>query len=554
MRTGRRLAPSLRLIGGPYVPARRQTTGTLPAHLVYEPGHLPDAATLLLVAQSAASSGFKDPDFWRACSVQAQRMLCHGTGTDLRQLARYTESAASVHYRDVELMYNLGDAAAAAAQDRHLDSDTIMLVLRAHALLAFQNDRVVQKMETSLFELLQESRATAGCLSNSLLSLSELHAAACLPASETSRQELIDGAARVTLEHISFFTAAQLCEVLQAMATFRMRGNRQVSALLLGISNSLARQSLKLSSKDCATAANAYAACRVHDEQILEALSGRLRDKEVRGALTPQQLSQVLYGFAKFTSQDIALLDLLSIEVRRHLHTLDASLMSSMLASLAKAGVSCAVLSGRATQMVRRTVTETSETAAPACDLGAATFAELRALTMAFAKLQVTDRRLYERLAESFVQCKDDNQQAVDVQPCESLVNVVHAFSKVHISPMKLFGMVMGALMSRSEEMSSREAVKLLHALAKVDYTIMPSTKERILLALRPERLQDLGIFELLKLSAASKKLGLDLPMLESQVGSVLPNEPMLAKETPQRRPVAQKTRRKSARKQKWTW
>ena len=456
--------------------------------------------------------------------------------------------------------YNMGDMAVAGAERNFLDPESIMFVLQSHAMLSFRNDQVLRKMELALFEMLQQSRATAACLSSSLLSLSQLFSASVLPdvrVDDYSRQELIDGAARVCLEHISFFTAAQLCEVLEAMATFKIRGDRQVSALLFGIGNSLARQATTLSSKDCGIVAKAFAACRVHDEKIMSSLAFRLRDKDVRRDLSAEDLADVLYGFAKFTSQDIALLDLLSIEVRRHLHALDVRLMSSMLASLAKCGVSCPVLSGRATQMLRRPKVESNgdgDDVQRACDLNAGTFNELVALTMAFAKLQVWDARLHERLAGAFLECQESGQLALEVRGCTDLVNVVHAFAKVHQAPTQLLGTVMRMIRLR-QELNTRDAVKLLHALAKIDYTILPEMKQHILLALGPEQLKELGVFELLKLAVAARKLGFELPSLETQVGVILPNEPELASgDSPQRRPTAKKQRRKSARKQKWTW
>ncbi|CAK9052575.1 Uncharacterized protein SCF082_LOCUS28751 [Durusdinium trenchii] len=530
-----------------------------PAHLVYD--QLPDKATLLLVAQSAASSNYKDQVFWQNCSSQARR-LCQD---DLHALACYAATAASAQHQDDELLYNVGDMAVAAAENNMLEPGSLALVLQSHAILAFRNDRVVGRMESELFEMLRQSKATAACLATSLLSLSQLFSASALPdrSERCERSELIDGGARVALEHLSFFTVAQLCNLLQAMANFRIRGDRQVSALLLGISNSLARQTSELSSKDCGTIAKTFAVCRVHDERILTALASRLREKDVRTLLTAEELSSVLYGFAKFTSQDIALLDLLSIEVRRHLHALDATLMSSMLASLAKAGVSCPVLTGRATQILRRTLpgneSAVSHRVSHPCNLQLATFSELSALTMAFAKFQVRDSRLHERLAQAFLECNDSIQpiKALEVQSCPELINVVHAFAKVHIAPVKLFGAVMGLLLSRPpEELSTRDAVKFLHALAKVEYTILPQMKGHILAALSPHRLNELGVFELLKLAVAARKLGLDLPQLEAQVSAILPNEPSLQSQSgnPQRRPVSKRRRRKSARKQKWSW
>ncbi|CAE7275883.1 unnamed protein product [Symbiodinium sp. KB8] len=468
------------------------------------------------------------------------------------------------------LPYNLGDMAASAAQQGLIDGESLVLVLLSHAQLRLRNDRVLRALEAALFELLRQSRATAECLSSSLLSLAEMHVEGCLPqdlddssSQSGSRAELIDGAARVALEHLSFFTLPQMCKLLKAFMCFRMRGDRQVSALLLGIGDALGRQPNALTAGDCACAAKAFAVVRVHHERMFATLAGRLRDKDIRGGLTPAELSDVLYGFAKFTSQDTALLDLLSVQVRRHLHALDVSLMSSTLASLAKAGISCPVLTGRAVQMLRRpTVTTAAEsqevTHRHLCDLTQATTAELSALTMAFGKFQVRDSQLYETLADLFMASKSESSdtRAIAILDSPSLINIIHAFAKVHIAPARLFSAILGSLVARpEEELTTRDAVKLLHALAKVDYEMPLGFRQKILRVLGPGGLGELGVFELLKLAAASRKLGVDIDALETQVGAVLPNEPQsLTRESLQRRPAVKKVRRKSARKQKWTW
>eukprot|EP00438_Fugacium_kawagutii_P035787 Skav200795 [mRNA] locus=scaffold370:99337:99846:+ [translate_table: standard] len=76
-----------------------------PAHLVYDPSQLPDTATLLLVAKSAASSDFKDQTFWQSCSLQARKLCAQGAqDAHLLSLARYTLAAATVNHQDTELM------------------------------------------------------------------------------------------------------------------------------------------------------------------------------------------------------------------------------------------------------------------------------------------------------------------------------------------------------------------------------------------------------------------------------------------------------------------
>ena len=74
----------------------------LPAHLVYKPGSINDSATLLLVARSAAQSNHADPQFWRQCSLHAQRLL--GSDAKLQDLASFAVAAVSVRHHDNELM------------------------------------------------------------------------------------------------------------------------------------------------------------------------------------------------------------------------------------------------------------------------------------------------------------------------------------------------------------------------------------------------------------------------------------------------------------------
>ena len=70
-----------------------------PAHLVYGRQVL-DKPTLLLVAESAVSSGFSEEETWRLWSTQARSL----TKDDVNVLARFTAAAASVHHHDSELM------------------------------------------------------------------------------------------------------------------------------------------------------------------------------------------------------------------------------------------------------------------------------------------------------------------------------------------------------------------------------------------------------------------------------------------------------------------
>ena len=75
----------------------------LPAHCVYRPEQIADAATLLLVARSAAQSNYSDAQFWRLCSLQALRLLA--SEANLQQLASFADAAVSVRHHDSELMY-----------------------------------------------------------------------------------------------------------------------------------------------------------------------------------------------------------------------------------------------------------------------------------------------------------------------------------------------------------------------------------------------------------------------------------------------------------------
>lgn len=498
--------------------------------------------TLLLVAQSALASDYQDTHFWRLCSLQVQRIFGQ---TSIADLARFAEVLAQVGCCDNELMYNLGDAALERVDE--LDTDILSVILRAHMLLNFRNDRLVARLEQALMEQMQQSRATASGLTASLLSLSRLRMAGLAP---VLSRDLHDAAARMVTEHLNFFTVQQMCEVLEAYSADRPQGDRQVVALLAGVAGALAREPSVMTASNCAIVARAYAKCRVHDERALASVATRLRDKEVRSTLSAEEIGATLYGFAKFTAQDTALLDLLAIEARRCLHVMSAPLIGSVLSSIAKAGVTSSVLTSRAAVQLKRAEPE---------HLDLATGPELCSLAMAFGKLQTHDEKLFDVIADSFLR-RTAPPLAQESGQC--LTNVIHAYTKVHITHSKLFGVVGLALLERFEELSLRDLVKYLHGIAKVEYLPHPALQERILQVLQSSKsVASLGVFDLLKLAAAAKRLGFKAPALEAHVSAVLPHEAGAGGDAadgrgPGRRHKATgaKKRRQSCRKRKWSW
>jgi len=355
-------------------------------------------------------------------------------------------------------------------------------------------------------------------------------------------RDLLDAAGRMVAEHVAFFSSAQLCEVVDAFAACTVRDDPQVAEMFATAGATLARASRELSGEHCALAVRALAKCRVHDERLLAAAAARLRESEVRSGMDARQLVHTLYGFAKFTSQDTALFDLLSIEVRRRLHTMDVPLVSGALASLAKAGISSPVLTARAAVQLRRT---------PPAELDATPLEALESLTMAFGKLQVRDAGLFDTFAEAFLR---RGGTLFSRGSCSSLVQISHAFTKVHLVHSALFGAIARTLLDRFEELSVQDAVRYLHGLAKVGHQPPPPLQER-LRGLTAESLSPLGAFELLKLATAARRLGLQLPVVEAQVKAVLPNEPSGSDLlSPPRAPQPRKRRRKSARRLKWDW
>eukprot|EP00928_Gymnodinium_smaydae_P068797 TRINITY_DN5205_c7_g1_i1.p1 TRINITY_DN5205_c7_g1~~TRINITY_DN5205_c7_g1_i1.p1 ORF type:complete len:646 (-),score=154.35 TRINITY_DN5205_c7_g1_i1:450-2291(-) len=507
------------------------------AHLSYDPRRVEDLGTLAMMARSAASEDYKDEGFWRACSLQAQRLM-GSPGAEFSELSRFVEAAAMARVRDNELLYNFGDLAANAPQG--LDPEALAAALHAHALLGFRNDRVLRKLEGSLMTLMRESRATAAGLALSIRSLAMLHSAGAAPA---PAPELLDAVSRMVSEHIGFFTVHHLCEVAEAYGAYRIQGDRQTARLLGAIGGAVAKDAAALSASQCAAAAKAFAKCRVHDERLLSALGHRLRDRDVRGDLSSQELADTLYGLAKFTCQDTALLDLLSIEARRRLHDMDIPELSVSLASLAKAGVVSPVLTSRAAIKLRR------------CELSAfdaTSIPELAALAMALGKLQARDERLFGVLGDAFL-AKPGG--AISRAQCGTLVNIIHAFTKVHATHGALFGEIGHSLAERFEELTVHELVKLLHAAAKVDLEMPEALLVQVGRALDTTALERLGVFELLKLATAARRLRINVPALEAHMGAVLPNEVRgLDALSPPRRPTPKKVKPKSVRKRKWTW
>lgn len=512
--------------------------GALPAHLAYDPNQVADMGTLLLMARSAAASDFSDKSFWRTCSLQAQRFLS-AQPPPLRDAASFLEAGARLSVGDSELLYNFGDAAVDAAES--LDADTLGVALHAHALLGFRNDRVLKKLEACLFALMRDSRATASGLALSLRSLAKLHTSGLVPPPD---KELLDAIGRMVSEHLNFFSVDHLCEILEAFGAYRIQGNAQASGMLVGVGGALARSAKTLSASQVAVASKAFAKCRVHDERLFTALGSRLRDQEVRGELTAPELVDTLYGFAKFTCQDTALLDLLSIEARRKLHAMNVPMVGSSLASLAKAGVSSPVLVSRAAVQLRRAAPE---------EWQAASVQELSVLAMAFAKLQARDDKLFDAVAEAILM---KPYETLRKEPCTVFVNFAHAFTKVHVLHTGFFEVLNRTLLDRFEELAARDIVKFLHGAAKVDLTLPPSLQIEIEKALQvDEAISKLGVFELLKLAAAAKRLRLAVPSIEARIGTVLPLEShgQDALGAP-RRKTAPKRRPPSVRRRKWTW
>jgi len=462
-----------------------------------------------------------------------------GTGA-LADLARFVESAAEVRHRDDELLYNFGDAV--VAQRGSLDADDVARVLRSHAMLGFRNDRLLAELQDQLFGLMQQSRATASGLSGSVRGLARLEQ---LGLAQRPPPELLESVARMVTEHLAFFKPTDLCDVLEAYSLYRIQSDAQTSQLLLAIGGVLGRSAGDLSAAQCASSVRAFAKCRVHDERLLSAVANRLREAGVRGRLNSAEVAWTLYGFAKFSSHDTALMDLLSIEARRNLHHMDLPQVSSVLASLGKANVHSPVLTSRAAVRLRRFPSE---------DLDAAPLNDLSALAMAFGKLQVYDKPLFEALAQAFLR---RGVRLFVQEPCSMLVQLTHAFTKVHIMHSELFAAIAAVLFERFSELTLLDITKYLHGLAKVDYNLPPRLRERLEdgIEAQAKGAASLGVFELLKLASSARRLGLAVPAVDARVKAVLPYEPAGGEISgPPRRPTPPKRRRQSARKRKWTW
>ena len=81
--------------------------------------------------------------------------------------------------------------------------------------------------------------------------------------------------------------------------------------------------------------------------------AARLRACALHNSLTASQVSQVLYGFAQFTCQDVAVLDLLATFCQRKLHLFDVDTMCQTLGAIGKIGVSSQVLISSAAARIK---------------------------------------------------------------------------------------------------------------------------------------------------------------------------------------------------------
>jgi len=507
-------------------------TGT-PAHLTYVPQEAKDIATLTLMARSAASCKFEEQTFWRSCSLQAQRLL---PKANLSELSQFVEVLADVRYKDDELMYNFGDV---VLQDLdRVECDTLATVLRAHALFGFRNDRVLQEFQVGLHRQMHNSLSTASGMATSLWSLAHLYAKGALPGPS---RELLDAVGRLIYEHSALFSVAHSCQLVEAFAIFREQGD-QTSRAMLAMASRLVKARAELTASECASVAWSYAKCRVHEDRLQAALAARLRDRALRDSLTASQVSQVLYGLAKFTCQDVAVLDLLAIECRRRLHLFDVDTMCETLGAIGKTGVSSQVLVSRAAARIKHMENKS---------LDAASEHSLGVLAMAFGKLQARDSKLFDTLGDAVLR----GPRPVALRPLRELVNYVHAFTKVHAVHDNLFRAVAQTIFERYDELSQTDLVRYVHALAKVEFVLPDGLQAKLATSLEDQSVKRMGLFELLKVATAARTLGVDVPSLETHVGAFLPTESRGRESGIRgRNKSLPKRRRKTARKRKWDW
>merc|ERR1712216_822377 len=99
---------------------------------------------------------------------------------------------------------------------------------------------------------------------------------------------------------------------------------------------------------------------------------------------------------------------------------MDIPIISTVMASLAKAGIPNQVLTSRAAIKLRRTPPEEYDVASTQV---------LIALTMAFAKVQAVDQSLFDSFGDAFLR---RSPVLFQTGSCDMLVNIFHAFTKVH--------------------------------------------------------------------------------------------------------------------------
>eukprot|EP00746_Dinoflagellata_sp_MGD_P166530 gnl/MRDRNA2_/MRDRNA2_96476_c0_seq1.p1 gnl/MRDRNA2_/MRDRNA2_96476_c0~~gnl/MRDRNA2_/MRDRNA2_96476_c0_seq1.p1 ORF type:complete len:567 (-),score=99.30 gnl/MRDRNA2_/MRDRNA2_96476_c0_seq1:8-1708(-) len=516
---------------------RRFVSGdALPAHLSYSFDNVTDAATLRLMVQSARASKYDIENFWNQCQTATRRL--HAKGCSSRELLQIWKGLADVNFCDAELMYNLGGAL--EAEIPVLTADDIAIALQIHAVVKISNGRLLTQLTEAMLLRMRSSRSTPGSIATSLLSLVQLQEMGFV----TVPEELLGGAARMATEHREAFSVEEMGFIMEAYGSLEKRGERQISLLFSGIATSLSAEASALSAGTCATAARAFAKCRVHDERLINTLATRLREKEVRDALTPSCLVDIIYCLGKFSCQDVALLDILTIEVRKRLPAFESADIAQALASFAKAGVKNPVLISRVAAHLKR--------------LGPKGFDELTAqelstLAMAFGKLQVRDKVLFEAIGDALIRQAEALEK---MKHLSNLVNVFQAFAKVHHIHERLFRLLSDVMHGRFEELGPDDHVRMMHALGKMEYADAELALRLVSALQKDQGMSKLKLFDVLKVSNAAVRLGVVNDKLEQHLARILPKELRTGDNSlySQRRQAPLKRKRASARKQRWTW
>mmetsp|Transcript_17230 Transcript_17230/g.48936 ORF Transcript_17230/g.48936 Transcript_17230/m.48936 type:complete len:487 (-) Transcript_17230:28-1488(-) len=418
--------------------------------------------------------------------------------------------------------------------------------------------------------------------------------------------ELLDVCLKIVKDHVGAFSAGDLSNVLACVGRMHLRDHTLTPVLFQRASQTFlepkedgtgAQFVCSLSASQMVALLTAFARTQCPNEMLFKAAAELLKDGRFLTQLTPGDITDAVYAYAKFHLQHPVLFDLLCVEARKKLHQFTMPQISQLLISLARSGATSPVLTDRVATLISRTLHRTDSTIGEA--FKDTTAVEVLNLAMAMARFLVRSPQTFKVLSivlqspsphtahdssviedllgsdhgVSVPEVSPSAAAATDEQPPAEgrpsrgsrlkalgvidIVNVYHAWAKVHLNDQPLFqkaSIELGAALSCGR-VTPALGIKYLSACSKLAYRDH-DLQTAVIELIKTHGVDKLTVVELLKCATAVDRLGVSFPELEAHVSKVLPNEVRL-REPVHWRGYSAFTKIKRGplpRKRKWGW